>query len=181
MPKRSLKKKTYYHVYNRGWNKQQLFFFACDFQRFWETFLRYREDYKMINIHVWCFLPNHFHLLISEEEGALKPGLELPDAEQISHFMNRIQQAYAMYFNSKYAESVKQGKKAPVFEGRFKAKEITDEEYLARVTFYVRHNAVKHEIVDRVEDWPWAGSTKSENFPVMDYTGIDAEFDPGFK
>lgn len=181
MPKRSLKKKTYYHVYNRGWNKQQLFFFACDFQRFWETFLRYREDYKMINIHVWCFLPNHFHLLISEEEGALKPGLERSDAEQISHFMNRIQQAYAMYFNSKYAESVKQGKKAPVFEGRFKAKEITDEEYLARVTFYIRHNAVKHEIVDRVEDWPWAGSTKSENFPVMDYTGIDAEFDPGFK
>lgn len=99
---------------------------------------------------------------------------------EIPKFMQKIQQAYAMYFNKKYAETVKQGKKAPVFEGRFKAKEITDEGYLARVAFYVRHNAVKHEIVEDVKDWPWAGSTASESFPAMNYTGIDAEFDPGF-
>ena len=86
-----------------------------------------------------------------------------------------------MYFNAKYADSIKQGKKAPVFEGRFKAKIITDEDYLARVAYYIRYNAVKHEIVEKVMDWPWAGSTASEDFPAMDYTGIDAEFDPGFE
>jgi nitrate reductase assembly molybdenum cofactor insertion protein NarJ len=130
--------------------------------------------------------------LISEEEAALKPGLEksvlqdkpgleLPAAEQISHFMNRVQQAYAMYFNAKYVELVKQGKKAPVFEGRFKAKEITDQDYLAQVSYYIRHNAVKHGVVENVEEWPWAGSTEREGFPAMDYTGMDAEFDPGFE
>lgn len=179
MPKRSLKKQTYYHIYNRGCNKQRLFFCEGDYLRFEGTIKRYLDDFENIRIHVWCFLPNHFHFLLSEEE--IKPGLDFPEAKQISHFMNRIQQAYAMYFNAKYADSIKQGKKAPVFEGRFKAKIITDEDYLARVAYYIRYNAVKHEIVEKVMDWPWAGSTASEDFPAMDYTGIDAEFDPGFE
>lgn len=195
MSKRFLKKKTYYHIYNRGCNKQRLFFCEKDFGRYWNTIERYLIEFPHIRIHVWCVLPNHFHFLLSEEgseESGLKSGLEKSvrevksglesaAADQISDFMRKIQQSYAMYFNAKYADSIKQGRKAPVFEGNFKAKEITDEDYLASVAYYVRNNAVKHDIVDSVEDWPWAGSTESEDFPAMDYIGIDAEFDPGFE
>jgi REP element-mobilizing transposase RayT len=135
---------------------------------------------------VWCFLPNHFHFLLSEDskpglekgEQKIKPGLE---SKEISMFMHRIQLAYAMYYSLKYKDTIKQGKKAPVFEGNFKAKEITDENYLAQVAYYIRHNAVKHGIVDDVRNWAWAGSMSTEEFPVQEYTGIDAEFDPGFE
>lgn len=183
MSKRFLKKNTYYHIYNRGCNKQRLFFCEKDFGRYWNTIQRYLEKFPHIRIHVWCILPNHFHFLLSEvgeEESGLKSGLESAAADQISDFMRKIQQSYAMYFNAKYADSIKQGRKAPVFEGNFKDKIITDEEYLARVAYYIRHNALKHGLVDDSKDWPWAGSTESEDFIAMDYTGIDAEFDSGF-
>jgi len=185
-------KETYYHVYNRGCNKQQLFFSEKDFERFGNTIIRYKEEYKYIQIHVWCFLPNHFHFLLSERETGLEPkpspdlnrarNTSSPDSgSAISDFMRKIQQAYAMYFNSKYKESVKQGKKGPVFEGRFKAKEITDEKYLAQVAYYIRHNAVKHGIVEDIRDWAWAGATETADFPAMEYVKLDPEFDPGFE
>jgi REP element-mobilizing transposase RayT len=95
--------------------------------------------------------------------------------------MRQIQGAYAMYFNAKYGNEIKKGNKQPVFEGRFKAKEITDEDYLAQVAYYVRHNAVKHEIVEEVKYWVWAGSTSTEGFPVQEYTGVNSAFDPSFE
>lgn len=189
MQKRNFKKDAYYHIYNRGCNKQRLFFCEKDFGRYWNTILRYLEKFPHIRIHVWNLLPNHFHFLLSEVADSKNPrnsssnsksSNSEEEAEEISKFMQKIQQAYARFFTIKHGDSVNQGKKAPVFEGRFKDKIITDEEYLAQVAYYIRHNAVKHGIVEKVEDWPWAGSTESEDFPAMDYTGIDDEFDPGF-
>lgn len=117
MSKRNFKKDTYYHIYNRGNNKECLFFCEQDLKRFGDTMTRYLGDFPQIKIHVWAFLPNHFHLLLDES------GLEDREAEYISSFMRKIQQAYAMYFNSRYSVSVKQGRKAPVFEGNFKSLE----------------------------------------------------------
>lgn len=192
MQKRNLKKNTYYHIYNRGNTKERLFFCEKDFERFGKTIARYLQEFPCIRIHVWSFLPNHFHFLLSEVEPGLEPKPS-PDLEKmsnktspdsgsaISDFMRKIQQAYAMYFNSRYKELVKKGKKGPVFEGNFKAKEITDEEYLAQVSYYIRHNAVKHGIVEDIREWTWAGATVSEDFPGIDYVGLDTEFDPGFE
>lgn len=69
--------------------------------------------------------------------------------------MNRVQQAYAVFFNAKYGDSVKKGLKSPVFEGRFQAKVVEDEEYLSQLTQYVLQNAVHHEIVEEPREWPW--------------------------
>ena len=169
-------KGLYYHIYNRGCNKQRLFFIEKDWKRFWDIILKYTAKYKLIKIHAWCVLPNHFHFLLSEQKTEEETGL----SEQISDFMRLIQGSYAMYFNARYGIEMKQGRKSPVFEGRFKAKPITDKKYLAQVTYYIRHNALKHDIVDDSQDWPWAGVTASEDFPAMKYTGVNPEFDPGF-
>ncbi len=178
-------KKTFYHIYNRGCNKQRLFFCEEDFLRFSKVIQRYLYDYPFIKIHVWSFLPNHFHFLISEKETGLEKKEEKDKTglcgSSIPDFMRKIQVSYAMYFNSKYKELVKQGKKSPVFEGRFKAKEIIGEDYLAQVAYYIRHNALKHGIVDNVRDWEWAGATESSDFPAMEYVGLASEFDPGFE
>ncbi len=174
-------KETYYHIYNRGCNKQQLFFSEKDLERFGKIIICYKEKYKDINIHVWSFLPNHFHFLLSERsKGKGETGLDnkKEKSEQISNFMRQIQGSYAMYFKARREQG--EGR-SPVFDGRFKAKEVVDEEYLAQVAYYVRHNAVKHGIVDDIRDWEWAGATPTEDFPVMDYVGLDPEFDPGFE
>ena len=53
---------------------------------------RYKEEFNGIHIYAWCLLPNHFHLLLKSD----KSGLE------ISSFMRKLQQSYAMYFKTKY-------------------------------------------------------------------------------
>lgn len=177
MPPRKLNTETYYHVYNRGHNKQLIFLDSDDYKRFYANIERYLQTHPRIEIFAYCFLPNHFHFLLREREET-SPGSEEPGlATQISSFMNRVQQAYAMYFNARHGESVKPGLKLPVFEGRFKAKSVDSEEYLAQLQVYIEHNAVKHELVDRSEDWPWTSYQ-----PLVLSPGLNPglEFNPVF-
>ena len=173
MPKRSLDKGQFYHVYNRGHNKQQLFFDRKDYERFYNNIPRYKEKFPHIQIPTWCFLPNHFHFIIYEfnpDSKNLEPGLE------ISKFMNRIQQSYAVYFNNKYKESVKRGLKSPVFEGRFKAKIVEDNDYLYQLKHYIEWNAVKHEIVEKPEEWEYSSYNTSSETSLR-----EDEFNPYFE
>jgi len=159
-----LETETYYHVYNRGYNKQTLFFKVNDYLRFERVVAHNLEIYKGIRIKAFCFLPNHFHFLLQEHCLVSSPDSKLKDkhrvrtqkpAQEISAFMRKIQQSYAMYFNYQYADQVKKGLKSPVFEGRFKAKEVLDEAYLSQLVTYIEHNAVKHELVADSKDWPY--------------------------
>ena len=177
MPHRELIIDTFYHVYNRGCNKQKLFFEVRDYNRFYANIERYLPTHPNIEIFAHCILPNHFHFLLKESS----PGL-VSDEErsyQISSFLNRIQQAYAMYFNAKYGPQVKPGLKAPVFEGRFKAKAVDSEDYLGQLQVYIEHNAVKHELVDRAEDWPWTSYQSSPGSKARAWKADD-NFNPVF-
>ena len=94
MPYRELIIETFYHVYNRGCNKQKLFFEVRDYNRFYANIERYLPDHPNIEIAAHCLLPNHFHFLVRESS----PGLD-SDTErsyQISSFLNRVQQALSL-------------------------------------------------------------------------------------
>jgi len=192
---RFLEPETYYHIYNRGFNKQTLFYDEDDYQRFFNNLERYKQDekYKSIKILSYCLLPNHFHFLIIETVENIKEqsnknlrpvSTKVEDLETgldfclISEFMRKISVAYAMYFNAKYGESIKKGLKFPVFEGRFKAKEITSDTYLAQVSQYIEWNAVKHEIVEKPEDWAYSSYKSDIDKNWIEY---EEDFDPLFE
>jgi len=59
----------FYHVYNRGNNKENLFYKSDNY----EFFLRRYDEYfsRFLNTYAFCLLPNHFHMLVqvkSDEE-----------------------------------------------------------------------------------------------------------------
>lgn len=177
---------TFYHVYNRGFNKQTLFYDVKDYRRFLDTVVRYKFRFNGICIQSYCLLPNHFHFLLkdtpadnlnSTDASGLRVRTTGPDRNtcEISSFMQKVQQSYALYFNNRYGDSVKKGLKMPVFEGRFKAKEILDDNYLERLVAYIEYNAVKHEIVDDVKDWPYSSWEPERNFAPED--DFFADFD----
>ena len=62
-----------------------------------------------------------------------------------------------MYYRARYKELSPNSYnlKGPLFEGRFHAKHIADEQYLAQCLAYVNFNALKHEIVQNIDDYPW--------------------------
>ena len=192
MPKRTLEKGCYYHIFNRGHNKQQLFFDQKDYERFYHNIPRYKRKYPNIQLRSWCVLPNHFHFLLFEQSSnpgstrdfsgqnpglVSEPGLEsIPEEANISNFMNQIQQSYAAFFNAKYRETVKKGLKSPVFEGRFKAKIVEDDKYFYQLQQYIEWNAVKHEIVEKPEEWAYS------SYSEMSSSGNqEDEFDPYFE
>lgn len=60
---------TYYHIYNRGTNRENIFIE----ERNYDLFLRLYEKYlsPVTDLCVYCLLRNHFHLLVrvkSQEE-----------------------------------------------------------------------------------------------------------------
>ena len=138
--KQPLKQGYFYHIFNRGFDKQTIFLECRDYKRFIENMKRYKEEFDGINIYAWCLLPNHFHLLLKSD----KSGLE------ISSFMRKLQQSYAMYFKTKYkaiSPDLKLLNFPQLFEWRFKAKLIDNDDYLEKVATYIVLNPIKHWLV----------------------------------
>lgn len=138
----------YYHLYSRGVNKRKIFKDEQDYA----TFLRYLKLYllpietiKKLSSHdmhinkfiknnlsnqvdLICFalMPNHFHLLIKLKE---KKGIE--------KLMRQMLTGYVMYFNQKYKRV------GPLFQSRYKAAAVLNDEYLTYLTRYIHRNPLK--------------------------------------
>jgi len=138
----------YYHLYNRGNSKQKIFTDKEDYQRFIEllyvsnasgrfnlydlkrnnNFNVYKVDRNnlLVGVGVYCLMPNHFHLLLTEkEEGG------------ISKFMQKLSTAYSMYFNKKYKRT------GSLFEGKFKSQHADTDKYLKYLFSYIHLNPIK--------------------------------------
>ena len=77
----------------------------------------------LVDIGIYCLVPNHFHLLIKEKT-----------ENGISEFVKKVATGYSMYFNKKYERT------GSLFEGPFKAKRIDTDEYLKYIFSYIHLN-----------------------------------------
>ena len=57
---------SFYHIYNRGNNKQPIFFESKNYLHFVKLFDKYLSRY--IDVYAYCLMPNHFHFLIRLKE-----------------------------------------------------------------------------------------------------------------
>jgi REP element-mobilizing transposase RayT len=135
----------YYHVYNRGTDKRDIFMDEKDLSRFYnnlsdfnkidpigsvyELFLskklgtENKKSKPLVKFVAYCLNPNHFHLLIT------------PVVEQgIEKFMQRLGNGYTKYFNNKYKRS------GVLFQGKFKSKHVDSNEYLLHLSVYINAN-----------------------------------------
>ena len=138
----------YYHCYNRGTEKRKIFMDQKDYQRFIHLLFvcnsvntihlsDYKEksfaeifeidrDKNFVDIGAYCLMPNHFHLLLKEKEDG-----------NISLFMQKLMTAYTMYFNKKYERT------GSLFESRFRAQHIDEDNYLKYIFSYIHLNPLK--------------------------------------
>lgn len=153
----------FYHIYNRGTEKRNIFMSDIDRDRFLallylanqsdpidlklqgSTLLEMTERRTgdpLIEIVAYCLMPNHFHLLIRElEEGG------------ISKFMQKLTTGYTMYFNKRHERN------GSLFQGRFKATHVADDRYLRYIISYIHLNPVK--LID--PKWKEAGIASQEH------------------
>ncbi len=142
----------YYHIFNRGVDKRNIFESQEDLYYFFKRLIDLNKDgttpsinnnrYKgrgriaksesanaLVSIISYCLLPNHFHLVLKQES---KDG--------ISKFMQKLGTSYTMYFNQKYKRS------GSLFQGKFKANIINGELRLPVLSVYVNLNYIHHHI-----------------------------------
>lgn len=149
----------FYHLYNRGLEKSDVFNNKRDYSRFLETLFYYQiaspkpkfslyrqskvfpidETKKIVNIICFCLMPNHFHLLVRQ----------LTDGG-ISEFMRRFIHSYTKYRNVKYS------RQGPVFQGIFKAVRMETEEQLLHLSRYIHLNPLVSYLVNNLDSYPWS-------------------------
>ena len=141
----------YYHIYNRGVDKREIFSSQDDLNRFLESmhefnntesigslYERRRQKQKfshrvakqrrLVDIVAYCLNFNHYHLILIP---LVKDG--------ISKFMHKLGMGYTHFYNEKYERS------GVLFQGRFKAIHIDSDEYLMHISAYTNLNDRIHK------------------------------------
>lgn len=113
-----------YHITIRGVGRQNLFEDEQDRERFLEQLRDGVED-DHVRLYMFCLMNNHAHLLAETPGGNL------------SRFMQRLQTAYTVYFNSRHKRS------GHLMQGRYGAVLVEGDEYLLRLSRYVHLNPVQ--------------------------------------
>ena len=125
---------AWYHVMNRGGERRSVFRDSKD----WEIFLNLlNETAQMwkIEIHAYCFMPNHYHLL-----------LRTP-AANLSRVMRHINGVYTQRYNRRWKRD------SQLFRGRYKAILVEDENYLVELARYIHCNPSKAKLVQAPENY----------------------------
>lgn len=142
---RSFVKDGYYHVYNVGIDKRQIFQDAEDYNTFYyylyiylapleRSARRYREIPLRLahkNLHSeatlfsYCLMPDHFHLLLQQKS-----------TTGVTKLLKQLTNAYTQYYNQKYKRN------GPLFAGRYKAAQIESTEDLTQLTRHLHLHPV---------------------------------------
>ena len=121
-----------------------------------------RREYRrlLVNLHAFCLMPNHYHLLVSAR---VKDG--------VTSFMRKLNIGYAKYFNGGYERT------GALFEGRYKSVPIQSDAHFIHIPYYIHLNPLdlimpewrKREISDSKEAMKFLGKYKWSSF--QDYIG----------
>ena len=148
----------YFHVYNRGNSKQEIFFNDEDKKRFIKLLyisnskksFRFRDDIvnkkidawefergeTLVSIGAWVLMPNHFHIYITSPIPGMG-GTEEEEKASIALFMNKLCISYAKYFNKKY------NRVGCLFEGPFRSVHIKNDNQAKYLFSYIHLNPIK--------------------------------------
>ncbi len=128
-----------HHITQPGNNYQDIFF--VDEDR--EMYLEFLRDYSARNrfqIHAYCLMPNHIHIVgVPEKEDSM--------AKAIGHAHFR----YSQYINRRHERS------GHLWQGRFQSCTLDGANYGEALRF-VEQNPIRAKLVKRAMDYPWSSA-----------------------
>ena len=150
MAKRNIafRKGRYYHIYNRGANRNKIFFEKENYLYLLRKLKEYSRNYYF-SVIAYCLMPNHFHFLFRQDGNA-----------SLNIAVGYLFNTYTKAINKKYNRT------GTLFEGHFKCIEVEDEKYLLELCRYIHRNPVDDKLVENIEEWEfsnyleWVGERK---------------------
>jgi putative transposase len=131
-----------YHLVSRGVRKLPVFTDIASRRRFLqllgETLTRY--DWEL---HSWCLMTNHFHLLVTTVEPTISEGMQ---------YLNG---SYAQWFDWRH------GYEGHLFERRFWSELVETDWHFFEAARYIVLNPVRAHLCGYAADWEWSSYRKA--------------------
>lgn len=125
------------HVIQRGNNRQACFYRPSDHRKYLTWLSEYSEEHGC-QIHAFCLMTNHVHLLLTGSK-----------VESIALLMKHLGQRYTQYINRRYKRS------GTLWEGRYKSCLVWEEQYLLACYRYIELNPVRAGMVKHPAEYQW--------------------------
>jgi putative transposase len=139
-----------YHLINRGNKKATVFHEPADYSQFLALIARSQERLAL-PILAACLMPNHIHLVVRPRASG-----------DVAPWMRWLFTTHVRWHHAKYATT------GHVWQGRFKAFAAQDDHHLLTLLRYVERNALRANLVERAEDWPWGSlAWRSSKTPAV--------------
>jgi REP element-mobilizing transposase RayT len=142
---------AYYHIYNRGNNRENIFVEEKNYHYFMKLYALHIE--AVAQTYAYCLLRNHFHFLVrirSEEELQTYQVPETGKVRSPSQAFSNLFNAYARAFNKMYQRS------GALFQRPFGRVGIESDAHFQSLIAYIHQNPQKHGFVDDFRDWPFS-------------------------
>ncbi len=149
-----------YHIYNRGNNKQPIFFHRRNYSYFLS---KVGKEWKpWCDILCYCLMPNHFHFMIATHEEACRTIIISGLESHLQEFSKAIGKTLSSYTK---AINIQNGTTGSLFQKKTKAKLLTNvrEKEIASTTRidhittcfqYIHENPLQAGIVNDLATWP---------------------------
>jgi putative transposase len=128
---------AYYHVTARGNERKAIFRAAENYEKFIGYLESATERYGA-QIHCFCLMPNHYHLLLETPRGNL---------HTILHHLNT---SYTNYFNAKARRA------GHLLQGRYHAILVEKDRYALELSRYIHLNPVRARLVREPSGYGWS-------------------------
>ena len=167
---------TYYHIYNRGTNRENIFIEERNYALFLNLFEKH--VLPVVDLFAYCMMKNHFHMAVrvkSEEEI-----LETRKTLRVSSISTRqpkewnsanqeegqsrkplgskyVSDRFSNFFNA-YAKTINKayGRTGSLFQHPFGRVPITTDRQFWNVIAYIHQNPQKHGFVKDFREWKYS-------------------------
>ena len=128
---------NWHHLMNRGVDFGTVFFDDVDRLTF-ERLLGQARDEHGLEIHAYCLMGNHYHVLARDPAGAVSPA------------MQQLSSSYTRIVNDRL------GRDGPLFRGRFTSITVEDDAQLIATSVYIHRNPVDLVPVGAIPAYRWS-------------------------
>ena len=130
----------YFHLYNRGNNKENIFLEPENYTYFLTLMKKYLI--QVAEVYSYCLLPNHFHIILKFKEEAELELTSRIKTNKLHQLISNMLNAYTKAINKRYNRT------GSLFQEHLKRIKITEKRYLTNLIIYVNTNSSHHQIED---------------------------------
>ena len=142
----------FYHIFNRGNNRENIFYQDKNYHYFLEKYDEYLSS--CLNTYAFSLIPNHFHFLIKVKNTATD---SIAQSDGISDVSKKISEQFRRFFLS-YSQAInkQEGRSGSLFQKNFKRIPVYSPDHLIYLVYYIHANPLRHKILADFKKYPFS-------------------------